>query len=66
MDFQDIKADTFDRIDGKMWLYNSENPKQRYEVVSLLDSFGDDTDDEEIAAGGVVKIAEEHFRIFHF
>lgn len=60
----DFFADTFDTIDGQNVLYNSRSPEKKYEVVALLDSSGEDTDDPEEAAGGVVKLADECFTIF--
>ncbi len=60
----DFHVDTFDTIDGKHVLYNSRSPSKHYEVVSLLDHCGEETDDPEEAAGGVVKLADECFTIF--
>lgn len=62
----DFYADTFDTIDGKHWLYAEANPERKCEVVTLLDYLGEETDDPEEAAGGVVKIAEECYTVFSF
>jgi len=62
----DFHADMFDTIDGKNVLWNSRNPYRKYEVVSLLDHAGDETDDPDEAAGGVVKFADECFVTFTF
>lgn len=60
----DFFADEFDTIDGKHYVYNKLTPDNRREVVSLLDFCGEETNDPEEAAGGVVKIAEECFVVF--
>lgn len=62
----DFYADMFDTIDGKHVLWNSKNSDHKYEVVSLLDHSGDETDDPDDAAGGVVKLADECFTTFTF
>ena len=62
----DFRLDTFDTIDGKHFLWAAADPEKRYEVVALLDAAGDDTDDPEDAAGGVVKLGEESFTVFNF
>lgn len=62
----DFRLDTFDTIDGKHWLWLASAPEKKYEVVSLLDHSGEETDDPDFAAGGVVKLAEECFTIFEF
>jgi hypothetical protein len=62
----DFRLDTFDTVDGKHFLYAADKPDRRYEVVSLLDSSGDETDDPEDAAGGVVQLGEASFTTFTF
>lgn len=62
----DFRADTFDTIDGKHWVWHTETPDDRREVVSLLDGQGKETDDPEQAFGGVVQVAEEQFQIITF
>lgn len=62
----DFRLDTFDTIDGTHYLYAADKPDQRYEVVSLLDRDGEDVDDPEDAAGGVVKLGESSFTTFMF
>ena len=62
----DFYADTFDTIDGKHFLWNSKTPDRKFEVVELLDSNAETTDDPECAAGGVVKLADECFTTFMF
>lgn len=64
--FHDFRLDTFEDIDGRNWLYAKANPEKRYEVVALLDRSGDETDDVEEAAGGVVKLGENSFTTFTF
>lgn len=61
-----MQLDTFEEIDGTRYLYDAAKPGEKYEVVVLLDGKGDDTEDEDDAAGGVVKIAEECYKIFAF
>jgi len=61
-----LTLDSFDRVDGKPYLFNSATPNVRFPVVSMLDSAGDETQDEEQAAGGVVEIGEEQFMVFTF
>lgn len=60
----DFFADTFDTIDGKHYLFAAATPENRREVVALLDYSGDETDDPEEAAGGVVKITEGCYTTF--
>lgn len=48
-----------DKIDGKVVAYHSDLPKITYEVTNLFDAYGDETDDIDIAIGGVIKIAED-------
>lgn len=60
----DFYVDMFDTIDGKHVLFNSASPDKKYEVVTLLDHCGDETDDPEEATGGVVKLADECFTTF--
>ena len=60
----DFYADTFDTIEDKHYVYSAKTPDNRREVVSLLDSSGEETDDPEAAVGGVVKIAEECYTTF--
>lgn len=60
----DFYADTFDTIDGQHVLYSSRDPERKFKVVALLDRNGDDTDDPEEAAGGVVQLADECFTTF--
>lgn len=62
----DFYADTFEEIDGKLWLFNSKAPARKCEVTNLLDADGDETDDPEIAVGGVVKIADGCYKVFTF
>lgn len=62
--YSDIRLDTFDGDPGEYVLYNSKNPDKRYEVVSLLDGDGEEAEDVECAAGGVVKINENSFMAF--
>lgn len=55
---------TFDKADnGKMYISVED---ETYEVVSILDADGVEVDDEEKAAGGIVKFADGRFGIFHF
>lgn len=62
----DFRMDTFDTIDGKHMLWLSSDPDRKFEVVALLDARGDDVDDPEEAAGGIVKLGEESFTTFMF
>lgn len=62
----DPEPDTFDTIEGKHWLFNSAQPKVRYEVVSMLTRNGEQTDDPERAAGGVMQVGPECFMVFEF
>lgn len=64
--FHDFRLDTFDTIDGKHYLWNANSPDKKYEVVNLLNHSGDDTDDPDDAAGGVVKLGEESYTVFTF
>lgn len=64
--FHDVYLDTFETIEGKHYLSNARYPDKRYEVVSLLDRSGNDTDDPEDAAGGVVQFGQESFGVFTF
>ncbi len=64
--FHDFRLDTFEDIDGKNWLYAKAAPDKKYEVVALLDIGGDETDDVELAAGGVVQLGESSFTTFMF
>lgn len=64
--FHDFRLDTFDTIDGAHWHWAANNPEKKYEVVSMLDNTGQETDDPEEAAGGVVKLGEESFTVFTF
>lgn len=58
--------DTFDEVDGVNYLWASAVPEKKYEVVALLDCTGDETDDPDLASGGVVKIGEENYMVFTF
>lgn len=60
----DFYADTFDVIDGRPVMFNSAKPDVLYEVTNLLDADGEETDDPELAVGGVVKFAEECYSTF--
>lgn len=62
----DFRADTFEDIDGKNWVYLSTQPDRKFEVVDLLDRNGESVDDFEDAVGGVVKLGEESFTTFMF
>lgn len=53
-----------DEFDGKFWIYSTDKPEKKYEVVSLLDVFGEDVDNLEEAAGGVFKINDHSFMVF--
>lgn len=61
----DFYADTYDVIDGKRVVYNSAAPDRKCEVTNLLDADGDETEDEDAAVLGVVKIADGCFTIFY-
>lgn len=58
------EIDTFDTIDGKHVVYSCQNPDEKYSVVSLLDGKGDETDDPEKAAGGIIQLGEKCFTTF--
>lgn len=45
-------------------MFNSAKPEVLYEVTNLLDADGEETDDPELAVGGVVKFAEECYSTF--
>lgn len=64
-----VRLDTYDTDDsGKTlgWLSHSANPSVRYEVVELMDAEGGETKDIDLAIAGIVKIADEHFKVFTF
>lgn len=59
-------VDMFDTIDGKNVAYNTQNPSVVYEVVDMLDANGEETDDPDKAVGGIVKFAEDCFKVFFY
>lgn len=62
----EFTLNAFRTIDGKRYLYNTDTPDVRFPVVALVDSSGTETEDENLAVGGVVEIGEEHFTVFTF
>jgi len=62
----EFTLNAFDTIGGKRYLFNTDTPDVRFAVSSLLDSSGDETEDEDLAVGGVVEIGEEQFMVFYF
>lgn len=61
-----LNLDMYEIILGVRVAWDSKNPDDKYPVVTLLDGEGEDTEDEEKAVGGVIKLEEESFTIFAF
>lgn len=61
-----FRADTFEDIDGVNWLFHSDDPENRREVVEMLDSEGLSTYDPDFASGGVVEVGPGRFQVFWF
>lgn len=64
--YHDFRPDTFGAVDGRHYVWAAIDPATKFEVVSLLDFGGDETDDPDLAAGGVVKFDESSFSVFTF
>jgi len=62
----DFRPNMYGEENGTRFVYNSEAPERRHEVVSLMGFHGEETDEIELAVGGVVKLAEDSFVIFTF